>query len=49
LFLVSGDGKKVVIGEAKNELSQYSFTQVVTRKSEFDMIDRDVLPERLKN
>ncbi|KAL0483611.1 ribonuclease P protein component [Acrasis kona] len=48
VFLVSRDGKKVIIGEAKNELKTYAFTQVEMRRTDFRFVPREDLPERLK-
>jgi hypothetical protein len=47
VFLISQDGTKVLIGEAKNEMKTYAFTQVETRKEKFTNIPREQLPARL--
>ncbi|KAL0491627.1 coatomer subunit alpha [Acrasis kona] len=49
VFFVSGDGKKIIIGEAKNELKMHAFGQVEERKEDFEAIPLADLPERLKN
>jgi hypothetical protein len=45
---VSRDGKKIVVGEAKNELNGHAFVQVEKRKIEFELVERSLLPERLR-
>ncbi|KAL0487981.1 DNA-directed RNA polymerase subunit beta [Acrasis kona] len=48
LFLVSSDGKKIIIGEAQKELQMVAFDLVEERSVDFTKISNDDLPERLK-
>jgi hypothetical protein len=49
LFLISGDGSKVVIGEAEHDMTNHAFGRVEERKRDFISIHRSKLPERLQN